>query len=327
VPSQVDKNISHAWVEERLSAYIDNQLDTLERAQTERHLRDCVSCRASLSSLQWTISLVKQAPAPALSRSFTLPVPKESKRASAPASAFNLGFAARWATVVATLFLFALVGVDVITQFGGTSSRSAAVPAAEFKVEPTTVAFGQPSTATSVARDAAPVPAASSSAASSIAPALAPAPATAKAPAGAAPAALPPAAPTLRAPSPQTGLGPGGQEASATTDGSKAITTTTAAKASAANAVITPTALPTTPPTETVAPASTAAPAPSPTAPLVAQAKSEPTHAPAPSSNETTRATEITNVTSVISPWRVAEIGLLFLTVFFGALVILMRRK
>ncbi|HEX7593570.1 MAG TPA: zf-HC2 domain-containing protein, partial [Anaerolineae bacterium] len=102
----------HAWVEERLSAYIDNQLAPLERAQLERHLRDCVRCQASLASLRWTVSLVQQAPAPALPRAFTLPVPARH----APAFGFGL---ARLATVAATLLLFAVIGVDAISQLGG----------------------------------------------------------------------------------------------------------------------------------------------------------------------------------------------------------------
>jgi hypothetical protein len=302
---------SHTWVEERLSAYIDNQLDALERAQLERHLRDCDQCRASLSSLQWTISLLKQAPAPALSRSFTLPVPKESKRATAPT--FNLGFAARWATVVATLLLFAIVGIDAITQFGGaTNARPAMAPAAELQIAPTSVALAQPTATSSVARDAA-----SSAPASSVASSRAPEPAPTKAPApvGAAPAALPPAAPTQRAPassSAPTGLGSGAPETSTTTDNSsKSITTTTTAKAFA---------VPTATPTETPTPTATLAP--SPTAPLVAQAKSEPTRTPV-TQNQARSATP----SEIISPLRIAEIATLFFAVFFGALAILLRRK
>ena len=56
-----DRNFAaneHAWIEERLSAYIDNQLAPLEHAQLERHLRGCARCQASLASLRWTVSLL-----------------------------------------------------------------------------------------------------------------------------------------------------------------------------------------------------------------------------------------------------------------------------
>ncbi len=120
----------HSWVQERLSAYMDNQLPALERAQVDRHLRDCKECQRAFASLQWTVSLLKQAPAPALPRSFTLPVPKQAHRA--PIIGLSL---LRFATAMATLLLISLVGIDLILQFSGagmiaTSSapRVAAVP-------------------------------------------------------------------------------------------------------------------------------------------------------------------------------------------------------
>ena len=78
---------SHTWVEARLSAYVDEQLDARERAQIEKHLSACARCQAQLESLRWTIDLLKHAPAPALPRSFTLPVPARR------ASAFGFNFA------------------------------------------------------------------------------------------------------------------------------------------------------------------------------------------------------------------------------------------
>ena len=119
----------HAWVEARLSEYLDNQLAANERAQIEQHLRECVDCRASFESLRWTIALVKQAPAPALPRAFTLAVPAVAKRAPQKSLAFGL---AQFATALATLLLLAVIGVDVITQFGGGVTATAPSAAQQY---------------------------------------------------------------------------------------------------------------------------------------------------------------------------------------------------
>ncbi|MBI3536676.1 MAG: zf-HC2 domain-containing protein [Chloroflexi bacterium] len=68
----------HGWVDARLSAYMDNQLALDERARVDAHLRECARCKKSLASLQWTIALAKQAPAPVTNKSFTLS-PQENR--------------------------------------------------------------------------------------------------------------------------------------------------------------------------------------------------------------------------------------------------------
>src|SRR5581483_4859526 len=55
-----------AFVEERLSDYLDGQLSSEERALVEAHLQKSERARASLESLRWTVNLIKQTPAPAL---------------------------------------------------------------------------------------------------------------------------------------------------------------------------------------------------------------------------------------------------------------------
>jgi len=340
-----DRNINgteHAWVEERLSAYIDNQLTPLEQAHLERHLRGCSRCQASLASLRWTVSLVKQAPAPALPRQFTLPVPVPARRAPA----YGFGFA-RLATVLATLLLFAVVGVDLISRLGGGSVASAPPPAALSEVaKPTSIALGP----TEPAR---PAQQAVSTSAPSVAPKLQAAPTTAPAPTlgvPPAPAAAPttapastPAAPPAPAAAPpltpteMPGRGGGGPETSTadnTTKGAAATPTplrspaparapagsaTAATPAFAAGAASAPTATP-VPPTATatrVSPSATASP-PSPTP--AAQALVQPTVAPPQPRQAETPA-------PVVEPVRVAEIGLFFLVIFFGALTILLRRR
>jgi len=73
-----------AWVEERLSDYLDGTLSPQERAMVEAHLQTSERESASLESLRWTMNLLKQTPAPTLPRQFTLPVPQRAPARSAP---------------------------------------------------------------------------------------------------------------------------------------------------------------------------------------------------------------------------------------------------
>jgi len=103
----------HHWTTERLSEYIDNRLTPHERARIEQHLAECAACRASLGSLRWTVALVKQVPAPALPRTFVLPVP--APRAQ-PSLALGL---AQFGAVLATVLLLAVIGLEVLVQSSG----------------------------------------------------------------------------------------------------------------------------------------------------------------------------------------------------------------
>ncbi len=282
----------HTWVEARLSDYADNQLASAERAQLERHLADCAQCQASLASLRWTIALVMQAPVPASQRSFVLPVPARR------APTFAFGFA-RLATALATLLLVAVIGVDLITQFGGASApASAPAPkrdAAELAFAPTPTAPAALS-APSALPTAAPKP--------TLAPPL--------------PAAVPPA-PT-KAPEPSKGA-----EALATQpalqDAQKLPSAIPSVRQPVASGAMVTATIPA--PTATLAPTQTAT-AVVPTALLtptvVAQARAEPTtRAPVAPPATTSQPTA--------TPLRVVEIGLLFLTIFFGVLMVLFRRR
>jgi hypothetical protein len=323
----------HVWVEERLSAYIDNQLTPLEQAQLERHLRGCARCQASLASLRWTVSLVKQAPAPALPRMFTLPVPNQTRRAAS----FGFGFA-RLATVVATLLLFAVIGLDAISQLGGGFVGSAPAPAAlQNAANPTSVALA-PSQTQDQAKEATPT-------SSPVRLSAAPQPTSAPAPTGPVqPPALPPAPAILPSPTEVLGLGGGGPETvetaptpSAKAAGSPAplprapavapggpMTTTLAAGAASLATPVPPTSTPQATAT-TRLPAATAT-VPSPTVLAKAsptpnvQAFAQPTLASLPPSvAETPR--------QIASPVRAAEVGLFFLAVFFAAVTVLLRRR
>jgi negative regulator of sigma E activity len=68
--------LEHDWEHQReqLSALLDNELGTQERAELEAHLATCADCRAELASLQRARSLLRALPQPSLPRSFTLPL-------------------------------------------------------------------------------------------------------------------------------------------------------------------------------------------------------------------------------------------------------------
>src|SRR5215831_3121430 len=58
---------------ERLSAYLDDELDETERAALEEHLPTCEECQSLLAELRETRSLLRAVPAPSLPRSFLIP--------------------------------------------------------------------------------------------------------------------------------------------------------------------------------------------------------------------------------------------------------------
>ncbi len=144
-----DRNVDstpHKWVEERLSDYMDGRLRREERGRLEHHLATCRSCQTQLDSLRWTVSLLNRAPKPALPRSFVLPVRK-------PASRPSWGLVAlQFATAVATLCLFSLVGIDLILQYGGGALSAPPQAARSDNVAPTQVIAlnAQPSATQSV---------------------------------------------------------------------------------------------------------------------------------------------------------------------------------
>jgi negative regulator of sigma E activity len=67
------------WDEQReqLSAYVDGELPAGERALVEEHVATCAECRAEVAALTQLRRVLRALPAPALPRSFTLPVAAE----------------------------------------------------------------------------------------------------------------------------------------------------------------------------------------------------------------------------------------------------------
>lgn len=236
----------HQWVEERLSEYVDNRLPARERATIEQHLADCATCRASLESLRWTMALVKQVPAPALPRSFTLPVP--APRAPRVSLAFGL---AQFGAALATVLLLAVIGVDVLMQWSGVTGAPMPSAASEFAA-PTLVIAAAPPTP---AREAG----------APFEPTKTPAPTRASQPTSPLPAAAP-----LALPQPSVTIDVQGEKAHGVTPSPRVGV-----------AAIAPTATNTPTPTVTpMPPTATATSIPSPT--LIAQARERDTRAPQP---------------------------------------------
>jgi hypothetical protein len=303
--------VSHSWVAERLSEYIDNQLEPRARAQLEQHLSACDACQKDLASLRWTVSLVKHAPAPALPRTFVLPVPARR----APLFGFNFA-TMRLATVVATLLLFIVVASDFVSNLSRPAMLAATrAPAMQELAAPTSIALVPTSAPpTSAPRPtSAPAP---TKAAEVTKPAIAPA----------APAAKPPEATRPAAPTFAPAAGSITQDAAATItpsrDNQKAVASPTLAARVFSTEPVTITIAPTqVPPTVTLAPSptATATSAPSATAlpTRVVEARAQPTLAPPPLARDQT--------SPPLEPFRIAEIGLFFFVVFFAALAIFLR--
>jgi RNA polymerase sigma-70 factor (ECF subfamily) len=57
---------------EKLSEYIDNELDTLTCDAIKQHLAHCAPCHACLKTLQRTVSLCRELPADPVPRDFSL---------------------------------------------------------------------------------------------------------------------------------------------------------------------------------------------------------------------------------------------------------------
>ena len=184
----------HARLRERLSAYIDGQVNASEATQVEDHLGGCEECRLELHTLRATVGLLRGLPELAVPRSFAL---KEAPTAAAATP--RVVWTARLATSAAAVLLVALFVGDAAGLLSQRAARRApAVPEpAAAVVRTAEVEEAAPAAAAPALRSvvgerevAAPTPAPAP------APALAaPAPAPALAAPAPAPAPAPPAAP------------------------------------------------------------------------------------------------------------------------------------
>ena len=109
------KNRHGRW-QERLSAYLDAQLEPSEQRRLEQHLASCTSCQEELESLRATVALLQRVPQVAVPRSFRLI--SEPMPVGVPWTV-RYTIPLRYAAVAAgLLFLVVAVG-DLMTSDGG----------------------------------------------------------------------------------------------------------------------------------------------------------------------------------------------------------------
>ena len=105
-----------------LSAYLDGEVTQEERALVEAQLRISPTWREELESLRWTVNLLRELPEVPLPRSFELPVPAETARATTRQETretvwrLDLGWLYgffRMSAAVSVALLLAVVGLDV----------------------------------------------------------------------------------------------------------------------------------------------------------------------------------------------------------------------
>jgi hypothetical protein len=126
----------HRWVEESLSAYLDGELSSADKARVEKHLEQCEACAENLATLRKTVSLLKELPTVQAPRSFAVRrTAVEVKRAAPPAWGYGL---LKGATALAALLLVLLIGGDLALHFVGAPMAyfAPAAPAAEVALAP-----------------------------------------------------------------------------------------------------------------------------------------------------------------------------------------------
>jgi hypothetical protein len=126
----------HRWVEKSLSAYLDDELSSADKARVEKHLQQCEACAENLATLRQTVSFLKGLPAVQAPRSFAVRRAEvEVKRAAPPAWGYGL---LKGATALAALLLMLLIGGDLALHFVGApmASFAPAAPAAEVALAP-----------------------------------------------------------------------------------------------------------------------------------------------------------------------------------------------
>ncbi len=119
----------HQWVEESLSAYIDDELTARERARVEKHLEECQACAHELASLRQTVALIKELPPLRAPRSFAVRPAAVRVRPSPAPPAWGYGLL-KGATALAALLLVLLIGGDLALQFVRVTSLASWAPGA-----------------------------------------------------------------------------------------------------------------------------------------------------------------------------------------------------
>ena len=101
----------HRWVQDRLSAYIDDELSVSEKGLVEGHLSECAQCADDLRMLRQTVGWVRALPVRPVPRPFTIAV-------EAPVSSrFTLGWLYPYlkaSAAAAAMLLIITLCVDVV---------------------------------------------------------------------------------------------------------------------------------------------------------------------------------------------------------------------
>lgn len=120
------ERLAHTHSDDRselLSAYSDNTVDVVERRRVEQYLDECRACAQELRELRMFKELLGDLPKLQPPRSFTL------DPHAAPRPRWLLFPTLRLASVMATLLLFVVLGVDGLGSMGGTSAPTSATSA------------------------------------------------------------------------------------------------------------------------------------------------------------------------------------------------------
>lgn len=71
----------HRFTLNNLSAYLDGELDTRQKARVKRHLTTCAACQRELATLRATLELLHRVPIKPMPRSFVLPASAQAQQA------------------------------------------------------------------------------------------------------------------------------------------------------------------------------------------------------------------------------------------------------
>lgn len=258
---------------ELLSAYLDEQIDSGERAYLEQRLTSDAALRSELEELRATTALLRGLPELTPPRSFTLDAAQVRPRGLAGwLRGANLRFAGALAVLVLALTLTTLLvagpqgGAMVAMQPAGSAQEAAeALPNAEAAREGAPLAAeAEPETARTQAEPVAPASESTSAATAPAEVAAAPAEEAAEAPAAEA-AEEPAAAPPDAAPMPQATPAPAGTPAAPMAGSTDSASLTMSATEESAGATSADEAVPQAAPAATSAAAATPVPAAPPT--------------------------------------------------------------
>jgi hypothetical protein len=112
-------------VSDDLSAYLDQELTAGDTRRVEAHLRTCAQCRRELETLRYTMQMVQALPSVRAPRSFTLS-DAQAAHVRPRSSVGWLVNALRGMTVVATVLLIAVCGLDFVNLTGLQNGRASA---------------------------------------------------------------------------------------------------------------------------------------------------------------------------------------------------------